>query len=237
MRGTRAKPGSRHRSRGKSVSVAPTRSAARRSGIRGLGSVRKVLCSRVGRVLVRRVLVGRVHALGVCGEGAHQRSACKEGRLLAAWRVSEKCPFRQSAPDGRRRSVRRRPHRGPWGAAHNGGGWGSPTEGGGNAAARLYSHVRTHAYVLMRPYSHVRSRAPARSHAPALARPYSHVRSRAPVVGHPYSRVCTHMYVLTTPSWPLLLDLSTGCHGGSVAIMHIRPSGHATLPGPLFKRK
>ena len=104
----------------------PGLGGARRSGIRGLGSVRKVLCGRVGRVLVRRVLVGRIHALGVRGEGAHQRSACKEGRLLAAWRVSEKCPFRQSAPDGGGGAS---PTSGAVGRRHKGGGWGSPTEG------------------------------------------------------------------------------------------------------------
>lgn len=107
----------------------PGLGGARRSGIRGLGSVRKVLCGRVGRVLVHRVLVGRIHALGVRGEGAHQRSACKEGRLLAAWRVSEKCPFRQSAPDGgggaspTSGAVGRRPQRGRLGVAHGGGGF------------------------------------------------------------------------------------------------------------------
>jgi hypothetical protein len=96
----------------------PGLGGARRSGIRGLGSVRKVLCSRVGRVLVRRVLVGRVHALGVRGEGAHQRSACKEGRLSG--RVEG---FREVSIS----SIR--PRRRRWGVAHIGGGGAPPTKG------------------------------------------------------------------------------------------------------------
>ena len=107
----------------------PGLGGARRSGIRGLGSVRKVLCSRVGRVLVRRVLVGRVHALGVRGEGAHQRSACKEAVFLAWPRggFPRSVHFVNPPPT---EAVGRRPHRGRWGAAHKGGGWGSSTEGG-----------------------------------------------------------------------------------------------------------
>ena len=105
----------------------PGLGGARRSGIRGLGSVRKVLCGRVGRVLVHRVLVGRIHALDVCGEGAHQRSACKEGRLLAAWRGFREVSISSIRPRRRRWGVAH--IRGRWGAAHKGGGWGSSTEG------------------------------------------------------------------------------------------------------------
>ena len=96
----------------------PGLGGARRSGIRGLGSVRKVLCGRVGRVLVRRVLVGRIHALGVRGEGAHQRSACKEGRLSG--RVEG---FREVSIS----SIR--PRRRRWGVAHIGGGGAPPQRG------------------------------------------------------------------------------------------------------------
>ena len=96
----------------------PGLGGARRSGIRGLGSVRKVLCGRVGRVLVHRVLVGRIHALGVRGEGAHQRCACKEGRLSG--RVEG---FREVSIS----SIR--PRRRRWGVAHIGGGGAAPTKG------------------------------------------------------------------------------------------------------------
>ena len=113
----------------------PGLGGARRSGIRGLGSVRKVLCSRFGRVLVRRVLVGRVHALGVRGEGAHQRSACKEGRLSGRVEGFREVSISSIRPRRRRwgvahigAAVGRRPQRGRMGVAHKGGEWVSPTK-------------------------------------------------------------------------------------------------------------
>ena len=105
----------------------PGLGGARRSGIRGLSSVRKVLCGRVGRVLVHRVLVGRIHALGVCGEGAHQRSACKEGRLSGRVEGFREVSISSIRPRRRRWGVAH--IGGRWGAAHKGGGWGSSTEG------------------------------------------------------------------------------------------------------------
>ena len=73
----------------------------------------------------------------VCSLAASMRSAsvarvlisevlARKAVFLAAWRVSEKCPFRQSAPDGGGGAS---PTSGAVGRRHKGGGWGSPTEG------------------------------------------------------------------------------------------------------------
>ena len=76
----------------------------------------------------------------VCSLAASMRSAsvarvlisevlARKAVFLAAWRVSEKCPFRQSAPDGgggaspTSGAVGRRPQRGRLGVAHGGGGF------------------------------------------------------------------------------------------------------------------
>ena len=79
----------------------PGLGGARRSGIRGLGSAfgrsfadasvacLSVVCSLAASMRsasVARVLISEVLA--------------RKAVFLAAWRVSEKCPFRQSAPDG-----------------------------------------------------------------------------------------------------------------------------------------
>ena len=73
----------------------------------------------------------------VCSLAASMRSAsvarvlisevlARKAVFLAAWRVSEKCPFRQSAPDGGGGAS---PTSGAVGRRHKGGGWGSPTKG------------------------------------------------------------------------------------------------------------
>ena len=76
----------------------------------------------------------------VCSLAASMRSAsvarvlisevlARKAVFLAAWRVSEKCPFRQSAPDGgggaspTSGAVGRRPQRGRLGVALGGGGF------------------------------------------------------------------------------------------------------------------
>ena len=77
---------------------------------------------------VRRVLVGRIHRRSASvARVLISEVLARKDVFLAAWRVSEKCPFRQSAPDGgggaspTEGAVGHRPQRGRVGVAHIGG--------------------------------------------------------------------------------------------------------------------